>query len=157
MILRATRQSRPLVQRLQLESIERDPMTTRILVLLLSGIALMSGQQPGQKAPPRKPKAEVVNYFRDIEPILNASCVSCHQAGMAAGGLRLDAPENLLQGGASGPSVIPGKAQRSLLYTRLLDTTAKRMPPAGTLTDEQLAQIRAWINAGAKVEPSPKQ
>ena len=128
-------------------------MPKRILLLLLTGIAMLSAQRPGQKAPPSKPKAEAVNYYRDIEPILNENCVSCHQASMAAGGLRLDAPESLMQGGASGPAVIPGKAQRSLLFTRLTDTTAKRMPPVGTLTEEQLALIRAWINLGAKIDP----
>jgi mono/diheme cytochrome c family protein len=130
-------------------------MPTRILLLLLSGIAIVNAQQPSQKAPPRKPKAEAVSYYRDIEPILTASCVSCHQAAMAAGGLRLDAPENVLQGGASGPAVIPGKAQRSLLYKRLMDTTDKQMPPVGMLTEEQLARIRAWINLGAKIDKTP--
>jgi mono/diheme cytochrome c family protein len=101
----------------------------------------------------QKAKVPAVNYYRDIEPILKANCESCHQATMAAGGLRVDAPASVLQGGASGPAVIPGKAQRSLLYQRLTVTTDKRMPPAGTLTEEQLALIRAWINLGAKVEP----
>lgn len=126
-------------------------MLKRIALVLLSGIAALGGQQPGQKASPRRPKTQVVSYYQDIEPILTENCVSCHQAAMAAGGLRVDAPENLLQGGASGPAVIPGKAQRSLLYQRLTVTTDKRMPPAGTLTEEQLALIRAWINLGAKV------
>jgi mono/diheme cytochrome c family protein len=130
-------------------------MTKRILLLMLGGMAMAIAQQPGQKAPPKKPKTAVVDYYRDIEPILKENCASCHQSAMAAGGLSVDAPENVLQGGASGPSVIPGKAQRSLLYTRLTDTTAKRMPPAGTLTEEQLALIRAWINAGAKTNPPP--
>ncbi len=132
-------------------------MTTRILLMLLAGIATMYAQGPSQKTPPKKAKADAVNYYRDIEPILNANCVGCHQAAMAAGGLRLDAPESLLQGGASGPAVIPRKAQRSLLYTRLTDTTAKRMPPVGMVTEEQLALIRAWINLGAKIEPAPKR
>jgi mono/diheme cytochrome c family protein len=131
-------------------------MTKRIILLVLAGIATVCAQSSSQKAPPRKPKADAVNYFRDIEPILKANCESCHHAAMAAGGLRVDAPENVLQGGASGPSVVPKKAERSLLYTRLTDTTAKRMPPADTLSEEQLALIRAWINLGAKIEPLPK-
>jgi len=131
-------------------------MTKRIILLVLAGIASLCAQSSSRKAPPQKPKAAAVNYFRDIEPILTANCVACHQAAMAAGGLRVDAPENVLQGGASGPSVIAKNAQRSLLYTRLTDTTAKRMPPAGTLSEEQLALIRAWINLGAKIEPLPK-
>jgi mono/diheme cytochrome c family protein len=128
-------------------------MSTKILLMLLAGITTGSAQRTVPKTPPQKPKADAVSYYGDIEPILNASCVSCHQASMAAGGLRLDAPENLLQGGASGPAVIPGKAQRSLLYQRLTDTTAKRMPPVGVVTEEQLAVIRAWINVGAKIGP----
>jgi len=130
-------------------------MPTRILMLLLIGTAIGCAQGSDQKAPLRKAKADAVNYYRDIEPILNASCVSCHQATMAAGGLRVDAPENLLQGGASGKAVVPGRADSSLLYTRLTVTTDKRMPPAGTLTEEQLALIRAWINLGAKIGPAP--
>jgi mono/diheme cytochrome c family protein len=126
-------------------------MTRKLMLLLLAGIAAVA-QSPPQKAPPKKPKIETVNYFRDIEPILNAGCVSCHQASLGAGGLRLDAPENLLQGGASGPAVIPGSPQKSLLYTRLTDTTAKRMPPVGALSEEQLALIRAWITLGAKID-----
>ena len=129
-------------------------MAKKILLLLLSGMAVASAQQPPSKA--KRAKAETVNYFRDIEPILTASCVPCHQASMSAGGLRLDAPENVLQGGASGPAVVPGKAPRSLLYKRLTDTTDKRMPPVGAVSEEQLALIRAWINAGAKIEPAPK-
>ena len=136
-------------------------MTTRILLMLLTGIVTICAQSPGQKTPPQKEKerakAQVVNYYRDIEPILKESCESCHHAAMAAGGLRVDAPENVLQGGASGPSVVPGKADKSLLYTRLTDTTAKRMPPVGALTEEQLAMIRAWINLGAKIDPAPIQ
>jgi hypothetical protein len=77
-------------------------MSTRILLLGLIGIASVCAQGSDQKAPPKKTKTDPVNYYRDIEPILNANCVACHQETMAAGGLRLDAPENLLQGGASG-------------------------------------------------------
>ena len=132
------------------------PTRLLLLLLLLTGAAIGYAQESGQQAPAKKAKADVVNYYRDIEPILEASCVSCHQASMAAGGLRLDAPENLLQGGASGKAVVPGKADKSLLYTRLTDTTIKRMPPVGVLTEEQLALIRAWINLGAKIEPAAK-
>jgi mono/diheme cytochrome c family protein len=132
-------------------------MSKRILLLLLTGIATSWAQGSSQKAPPAKSKVDAVNYYRDIEPILATSCVLCHQASMAAGGLRLDGPESVLQGGASGKAVVPGKADRSLLFTRLTDTTAKRMPPVGTLTEEQLALIRAWINLGAKITPAPKR
>ena len=129
-------------------------MPTRILMLLLIGTAMGCAQGSDQKAPPKKAKADSVSYYRDIEPILKANCESCHQATMAAGGLRVDVPENLLQGGASGKAVVPGKAERSLLYTRLTVTTDKRMPPVGMLTEEQLALIRAWINLGAKIDAS---
>ena len=130
-------------------------MPTRILMLLLIGTAIGCAQGSDQKAPVKKAKADAVNYYRDIEPILKANCESCHQATMAAGGLSVDAPESLLQGGASGKAVVPGKAERSLLYTRLTVTTDKRMPPVGMVTEEQLALIRAWINLGAKIE-TPK-
>jgi len=130
-------------------------MLTRFLVVGVIGVANLWAQGSDPKAPLKKAKADAVNYYRDIEPILKENCVSCHQASMAAGGLRVDAPENLLQGGASGKAVVPGKAERSLLYTRLTVTTEKRMPPVGMVTEEQLALIRAWINLGAKIGPVP--
>ena len=91
------------------------------------------------------------DFAREVQPILAASCVRCHAAGLAQGQLRLDTREGLLQGGASGPVVLPGNGQGSPLYQRLiLDDPQKRMPwLSDPLSPAQVETLRRWIDAGA--------
>lgn len=50
------------------------------------------------------------------------------------------------------PMVVPGEPEQSALYLRLVETGPKKMPPVGTLTDEQIESVRAWIADGAHYE-----
>jgi mono/diheme cytochrome c family protein len=70
---------------------------------------------------------------------------------MAQGKLRLDTHEGLLQGGASGPVVLPGNGKGSPLYQRLvLDDPQRRMPwLSDPLSASQVETMRRWIDAGA--------
>ncbi|MBI3877502.1 MAG: hypothetical protein HY300_16350, partial [Verrucomicrobia bacterium] len=52
----------------------------------------------------------------DALAVLEANCVSCHGGEKTKGGLDLTTRESLMRGGESGPSVVPGKPQSSLLY-----------------------------------------
>ena len=61
------------------------------------------------------PTARPVEFKRDIEPILASSCVKCHARGRAKGGFLIDTRETLLRGGDSGPVVVAGQSQASLL------------------------------------------
>ena len=56
-------------------------------------------------APPDPP----IDFVRDVQPILSASCVKCHRASRPEGGLRLDTREGLLEGGDSGGAVVRGR------------------------------------------------
>src|ERR1041384_8003731 len=60
--------------------------------------------------------AEKVDFDKQIKPILESSCVSCHHEGYAKGGLRLDLREKVLKGGENGPAIVPGKPKDSILY-----------------------------------------
>src|SRR5262245_32337445 len=51
-----------------------------------------------------------VDFRRDIEPILKASCVTCHTGPKAGGQLRLDSNAAAMRGGISGPVIVPGKS-----------------------------------------------
>jgi mono/diheme cytochrome c family protein len=92
-----------------------------------------------------------VDFVREVQPILAASCVRCHAAGLAQGKLRLDTREGLLQGGGSGPVVVAGDGKGSPLYQRLvLDDPQKRMPwLSDPLSPSQVETVRRWIDAGA--------
>jgi mono/diheme cytochrome c family protein len=103
------------------------------------------------RGPAATPAISALDFIRDVEPILAASCVRCHDAATSDGDLRLDTREGLLQGGASGATVVLGDGKGSLLYQRLLvDDPKKRMPrKADPLTPTQIDTVRRWIDAGA--------
>jgi WD40 repeat protein len=86
--------------------------------------------------------------------LLRDECLGCHKPGKAKGGLLLTTPEKVLTGGDSGPAILPGKADQSLLYQVLLPDADDHMPPKKQLSDSAIAAIHSWINTGAKWDPS---
>src|SRR3954451_20752369 len=103
---------------------------------------------------------EGVDYVRDIKPLLGRRCVACHGALKKNAGLRLDTAANMRTGGDSGPAVVAGKGSESLLIDAVTGDEDWRMPPAeegAPLSAEEIARLRAWIDAGAQapdeVEP----
>ena len=88
-----------------------------------------------------------------IRPLLAGKCYECHsrQSKKAKGGLLLDSREGLLKGGDSGPVLVPGDPDQSLLIkaVRYKDEDL-RMPPDGKkLTGAQVADLEAWVKMGA--------
>src|SRR5205085_10310027 len=74
--------------------------------------------------------APAVDYLRDVKPILAARCTSCHGAIRQKAGLRLDAAELIRRGGVSGPAVVAGHSDESLLIDRVTEEAGQdRMPP----------------------------
>lgn len=102
-------------------------------------------------ASPSARPAGPVGFDPDIRPLLAARCVQCHGPDKQKGGLRLDSRAAALAGGDSGPALVPGKAADSLLVKLAAGDDADRvMPPKGDrLTPDQLAKLRAWVDAGA--------
>jgi hypothetical protein len=62
--------------------------------------------------------------------------------------LRLDSREALLKGGDSGPAIISGKPDESLLVKALTYQADPRMPPKGKLPEGEIAQVREWVRRG---------
>jgi len=86
-----------------------------------------------------------------VRPILVAACYECH-ADDAKGALRVDSREALLLGGESGPSIIPGNPDASLLIqaVKQSDPTAPRMPKGKSkLKPEDIEVLVEWVRAGA--------
>jgi len=96
-----------------------------------------------------------VQFFEQkIRPVLVKHCYSCHSAETKKprGSLRLDSRAGLLKGGASGPALVPGKADDSLLIQALhYDDLA--MPPQGKLPPDVIADFERWVARGA---PDPR-
>jgi hypothetical protein len=91
----------------------------------------------------------------DVLPVLTAHCLKCHGAGKKPkAGLDLRSRAGVLKGGESGPAVVPGSAENSLLVQMV---RKGEMPPQGNppLSAEEVALLRRWIDAGAPaLEPS---
>ena len=84
-----------------------------------------------------------------IRPVLATHCFECH-GHKDKGGLKLDSREAILQGGDSGPAIVPGKPQNSLLMTAVQHADPElEMPPKKKLPPEAIADLSQWIRAGA--------
>ena len=90
------------------------------------------------------------DFERDVRPIFEANCFSCH-GGTAMVGLDLRTATSILRGSHEGPVVVKGSPEKSLLYEKI---SKRLMPPRvfGKLTDAQIETIRRWIEAGAPSE-----
>jgi len=97
------------------------------------------------------PDASPVDFVRDIKPIFAAHCFPCHGPGEERGGLSLARHSEALAGGDSGPALVPGAAEKSLLLERVKGSRPPAMPLDGApLSDDEIGRLEAWIDAGAE-------
>lgn len=99
---------------------------------------------PAWSAPP--------SYEEDVQPLLTKYCAGCHGAEEANGEFALHEYAALLKGGENGPVLASGKASESRLIHLLEGTAEPVMPPEDEAapTQQEIAIIKAWIDAGAK-------
>lgn len=94
-----------------------------------------------------------VDYNSQIQPIFDTNCTTCHNyAGSAT--LNLTSFSGLINGGVSGPSIIAGDHENSLLYQRLILPvgSAGSMPPNVPLSQSEIDLIAQWIDQGATLQ-----
>jgi hypothetical protein len=103
-----------------------------------------------------EPLPKVVEYNRDIRPILSEHCFLCHgpDAGRRKAKLRLDVEESALADRGGTPAIVRGHPERSEVFRRIsTDTDGERMPPPKSgrrLTQRQVTLLGRWIEQGAK-------
>ena len=94
-----------------------------------------------------------IKFFEEnIKPVLTTQCYSCHSSNSkdVKGGLSVDTRQGILNGGDSGPSVVPGKIDESLLLDYI---ESGDMPPDNPLSEEVVDNFRKWIKMGM---PDPR-
>jgi mono/diheme cytochrome c family protein len=93
-----------------------------------------------------------VDYVKQVKPIFQMHCVSCHGALKQKGELRLDASPLVLKGGKDGAIVVAGSGEKSRLIDALTGAhDVTRMPKdADPLKPAEIALIKQWIDEGAK-------
>jgi len=124
--------------------------------LIISILAIASVAGAAVRA--AEPSAEDVEFFeRHIRPILVVQCYDCHsaKAKKLKGGLMLDSRAGVLAGGDTGPALVPGKVDKSLLIeaVRWSDSDT-RMPPKTKLSERDIKLLERWVAMGA---PDPRR
>jgi hypothetical protein len=123
-------------------------------LLALAALAPLGLQAQDGASPSAR---EGMDFFeKRIRPVLSDRCYKCHSGDKVKAELSLDSREGLLRGGESGPAVVPGDPEKSLLIHAIrhgdddLD-----MPPkqAEWLTTEQIRDFESWVRMGA---PDPR-
>lgn len=93
-----------------------------------------------------------VVFSRDILPILNRECRSCHVGSAAPGGYSIETAEALVKGGRHGAAVVPGKSGQSTLIQYMTGELKPQMPPGKPIVMETIQLISRWIDEGAKID-----
>lgn len=88
-------------------------------------------------------------FETEIRSLLARRCGECHSTKVAESGLVVTTRDGLLHGGDSGPAVVRGSAEQSLLYQKI---AAREMPPDKPLAPDEALRIRQWIDGGALTE-----
>ncbi|MBI2687028.1 MAG: PSD1 domain-containing protein [Acidobacteria bacterium] len=109
------------------------------LVLLLSAIPLFAA-----------PDTAAEHFERKVRPILANRCYGCHSTA-PLGGLAVNSRNALLKGGKTGPAVVPGKPEESLLIQAVTHANDKMRMPMGAprMPDNEIAVLTEWIKSGA--------
>ena len=101
--------------------------------------------------------AETDNDFFEsrIRPALEKHCIQCHGSTKQEGGLRLDSRTGWEKGGDSGPAVLAGKPNESLLIQAVkYNNPNLQMPPSNKLAAHEIADFEVWVTRGA---PDPRR
>ena len=110
-------------------------------------IIAISGSQTG--------RANEDYFEQHVRPLLVERCYTCHSGEKTSGGLALDSRQGWQQGGDSGPAIVPGKPDESLLIEAINYRLLEMPPPdkGGRLTNDQIAVLTRWVEMGA---PDPR-
>ncbi|MFO1484196.1 MAG: c-type cytochrome domain-containing protein [Verrucomicrobiaceae bacterium] len=121
-------------------------MKRRIISILIAVVSLTSCVTlPWQKNEP-------VDFVSEVKPVLEARCLECHHHRYVCAGLNLETKTLAMKGGRTGPVIVPGAPQQSLLYKVLLlghDNPISMPPSPDPLSLEEQRAIRDWIQQGA--------
>lgn len=129
------------------------------IALALMPALLSAAAAPASAVAPALAPGDLQFFEAKIRPLLIDKCYQCHSrdADKVRGGLMLDTREAWQHGGNTGPAIVPGNVDESLLIQAVRYTDEDlQMPPAkagGKLTDAQIANLTEWVRRGA---PDPR-
>ncbi|MCH2126767.1 MAG: hypothetical protein MK165_18385, partial [Pirellulaceae bacterium] len=98
-------------------------------------------------AAPLLSAVELPLFEVDVVPILKQHCFECHAGDLLEAGLDLQQRLKIFAGGESGPAIIPGSAETSLLFQKIV--TGDMPPDEESVPEGEIEVIRRWIDQGA--------
>ena len=128
----------------------------RIILTSLAAVAVAADPKPVVIPVERPTAGGVLEFYRDVLPLLRPNCLPCHNKTSSKADLLLESPGDMVKGGESGTALVPGKPAQSLLLQVATHEVKPRMPPkenkagARDLTPQELGILSAWIEQGAK-------
>lgn len=133
-----------------------DVKVISALILTIGMSAGISAEKPQAARSEADSPAGVEFFEKKIRPILVERCYECHseESGKRKGGLLLDRREGWHEGGDTGPAVLAGNADESLVIEAVRYSNPDfEMPPKGKLPSEEIALLEQWVKMGA---PDPR-
>jgi len=122
-------------------------MKKQLIILLIAVLAVSVYAVFHSGSTEAAPSNVNVRYAKDVRPILESRCGTCHMGEFVSEGLDMNTYETLMTGSQNGLVIVPGDADDSLLVQKMVDG---KMPKRGPkLTPAQIQIISDWINAGA--------
>ncbi|OAI41523.1 hypothetical protein AYO40_00380 [Planctomycetaceae bacterium SCGC AG-212-D15] len=121
---------------------------TSLLIMVMAAGPVAAAAVPGAGAVP----ADIAFFEKKVRPILFDRCFRCHSvaAKKQKGGLWLDSRAAILKGGDTGPAIVPGDADRSLLIQAVrYQKDHLQMPPSGKLPASEIVALEEWVRRGA--------
>ncbi len=128
------------------------------VMLWAAGVVVMGQTGADSEVKPivvtEPPRREKVSYSREIVALLESKCTGCHGSVLAEKRLSLESVAEMLKGGKSGPAIVRGKAEGSLMFKMAAHRVSPVMPPKDKpankpMTSLELGLLQMWINQGA--------
>ena len=122
----------------------------------LAGAAML--WQPAGVVAREEPAANTPEFYTQrVLPIFQTNCYRCHGGFNHRGDLSMETRAGLLKGGHKGAAMVPGNAEQSLLIKLIrhqgpIDDPMP-MPPKSKISDDDIATVSHWIQAGAIMPP----
>jgi outer membrane lipoprotein-sorting protein len=88
--------------------------------------------------------------FASVQAVFQNNCGGCHGGPNGKGGFSIASYQSVMTGARSGPVITPGDADNSRLIQLITGQGTPKMPPTGNVSADDIAKIKAWIQAGAK-------
>jgi hypothetical protein len=89
------------------------------------------------------------SYAQDIAPLFELRCVKCHGSPFQRNDLRLTTYAMVMRGGETGPAIVAGDPDGSLLVKKIEGRDKPTMPPRKPLTKDERELVRRWVASGA--------